>query len=234
MKKVTDMGFFIRLKKNILFDAIALLVVGFVLIFLPGTSLNILTKVIGGAVLAAGVISVVTGLASKNQNLITKNGSIGFGLIIAVIGLWILINPGFFEALIPVIAGTIMLFSGLMNLGETLSLGRNSYKNWWIALILAGLTIGAGLFLIMKPELIMKYIVQIIGAALVYNGASNLWIISRIHKVEKVNKKEIIDVESREVTGEPEGSKVVMDVEGEIHPASGERQEIIDVESKDL
>lgn len=211
------MGFFIRLKKNILFDAIALLVVGLVLIFLPGTSLNILTKVIGGAVLAAGVISVLIGLISKSQNILTKNSSIGFGLVISVIGVWILVNPGFFEAIIPVIAGVIMLFSGLMNLGETLSLGRNSYKNWWIAFILAALTIGAGLFLVMKPNLIMKYIVQIIGGALVYNGVSNLWIISRIHKVEKMNGKEIIDVESKEVPPSPE-----------------QKQEIIDVESKDL
>ncbi|WP_026499445.1 HdeD family acid-resistance protein [Butyrivibrio sp. WCD2001] len=211
------MGFFVRLKKNILVDAIALIVVGLVLIFLPGTSLNILTKVIGAVVLVAGVISVVTGLASKNQNVLTKNGSLGFGLVIAVVGVWILINPEFFEAIIPVIAGVIMLFSGIMNLGETLSLGKNSYKNWWIALILAALTIAAGAFLVFNPLTMVKYVVQIIGAALAYNGASNLWIISRIHKVDKVNRKEIVDVESVEV-----------------EPKAEAKQEIIDVESKDL
>lgn len=211
------MGFFVRLKKNILVDAIALIVVGLVLIFLPGTSLNILTKVIGAVVLAAGVISVVTGLASKNQNVLTKNGSLGFGLVIAVVGVWILINPEFFEAIIPVIAGVIMLFSGIMNLGETLSLGKNSYKNWWVALILAALTIAAGAFLVFNPITMVKYVVQIIGAALAYNGASNLWIISRIHKVDKVNRKEIVDVESVEV-----------------EPKEEAKQEIIDVESKDL
>ncbi|SDB10097.1 HdeD family acid-resistance protein [Butyrivibrio sp. INlla16] len=211
------MGFFVRLKKNILVDAIALIVVGLVLIFLPGTSLNILTKVIGAVVLAAGVISVVTGLASKNQNVLTKNGSLGFGLVIAVVGVWILINPEFFEAIIPVIAGVIMLFSGIMNLGETLSLGKNSYKNWWVALILAALTIATGAFLVFNPITMVKYVVQIIGAALAYNGASNLWIISRIHKVDKVNRKEIVDVESVEV-----------------EPKEEAKQEIIDVESKDL
>ncbi|WP_022760865.1 HdeD family acid-resistance protein [Butyrivibrio sp. AD3002] len=211
------MGFFVRLKKNILVDAIALIVVGLVLIFLPGTSLNILTKVIGAVVLAAGVISVVTGLASKNQNVLTKNGSLGFGLVIAVVGVWILINPEFFEAIIPVIAGVIMLFSGIMNLGETLSLGKNSYKNWWVALILAAFTIAAGAFLVFNPITMVKYVVQIIGAALAYNGASNLWIISRIHKVDKVNRKEIVDVESVEV-----------------EPKAEAKQEIIDVESKDL
>ncbi|WP_408070371.1 HdeD family acid-resistance protein [Butyrivibrio sp. JL13D10] len=211
------MGFFVRLKKNILVDAIALLVVGLVLIFLPGTSLNILTKVIGAVVLAAGVISVLTGIASKNQNVLTKNSSVGFGLVIAVVGVWILINPEFFEAIIPVIAGVIMLFSGLMNLGETLSLGRNSYKNWWVALILAAVTIAAGAFLVFNPITMVKYVVQIIGAALAYNGASNLWIISRIHKVDKVNNKEIIDVDSVEV-----------------EPHTEVRKQIIDVESRDL
>lgn len=193
------MSFFVRLKRNILLDAIVLLAVGLLLIFLPGTTLDILTKVIGGVVLAAGVLAVITSILSKNQSVIGKNSSIGFGLIISVVGIWILINPGFFQAIIPVIAGVIMLFSGLMNLGETLSLGRSSYGNWWIALILAALTIGAGAFLTFRPITSMQYVVQIIGAALAYNGASNLWIISRIHKVDKVNREKVVDGDAREV-----------------------------------
>ncbi|WP_196808090.1 HdeD family acid-resistance protein [Butyrivibrio sp. AE3006] len=193
------MEFFVKLKTNFLVDAIALIVLGAVLIFLPGASLTLLTKVIGGVVLAAGVLSIVGSLVSKNQNVLTKNSSIGFGIVIAVVGIWIFINPHFFEAIIPVIAGVIMLFSGLLNLGESLSLARNHYGNWWFALILAILTVGAGAFLLFNPLKSMAYIVQIIGASFLYNGVSNLWIVSRVHKVDKVNRKEIVDVESKVV-----------------------------------
>ncbi|WP_026524901.1 HdeD family acid-resistance protein [Butyrivibrio sp. MB2005] len=193
------MEFFVKLKTNFLVDAIALIVLGVVLIFLPGASLTLLTKVIGGVVLAAGVLSIIGSLVSKNQNVLTKNSSIGFGIVIAVVGIWIFINPHFFEAIIPVIAGVIMLFSGLMNLGESLSLARNHYGNWWFALILAILTVGAGAFLLFNPLKSMAYIVQIIGASFLYNGVSNLWIVSRVHKVDKVNRKEIVDVESKVV-----------------------------------
>lgn len=193
------MEFFVKLKTNFLVDAIALIVLGAVLIFLPGASLTLLTKVIGGVVTAAGVLSIIGSLVSKNQNVLTKNSSIGFGIVIAVVGIWIFINPHFFEAIIPVIAGVIMLFSGLLNLGESLSLARNHYGNWWFALILAILTVGAGAFLLFNPLKSMAYIVQIIGASFLYNGVSNLWIVSRVHKVDKVNRKEIVDVESKEV-----------------------------------
>lgn len=193
------MEFFVKLKTNFLVDAIALIVLGAVLIFLPGASLTLLTKVIGGVVTAAGVLSIIGSLVSKNQNVLTKNSSIGFGIVIAVVGIWIFINPHFFEAIIPVIAGVIMLFSGLMNLGESLSLARNHYGNWWFALILAILTVGAGAFLLFNPLKSMAYIVQIIGASFLYNGVSNLWIVSRVHKVDKVNRKEIVDVESKVV-----------------------------------
>ena len=193
------MNIFFRLKTNFLIDAIALIVVGLVLIFLPGTTLGLLTKAIGYIILVAGISSVLGGLLKKEQNIVTRNSSMGAGLIIAVVGLWILLNPAFFESIIPVIAGVIVLFSGLMNLGEALSLGTSHYRKWWVALILAVLTIILGAFLLFHPITAMSYVVQLIGAALVYNGVSNLWIVSRIHKVDKMNGKEIIDVESKEL-----------------------------------
>ena len=224
------MKFFVKLKTNFLVDALILIAVGALLIFMPGTTLNLLTKVIGGVVLAAGVISIVTSLFSKNQGLIARNSSIGFGLVIAVLGVWILLNPHFFESIIPVIAGVIMLFSGLMNLGETLSLGRSKYGNWWIALILAVLTVAGGLYLVLNPVTTMKYIVQIIGAALAYNGISNLWIVSRIHKVDKMAQKNIVDGEATVVDVEeaPAGS---FDQESQRKIVD---KEIIDVEGKEI
>ncbi len=193
------MSFFFNLKTNFLVDAILLIVVGLVLIFLPGTTLALLTKVLGGLVVFAGVAAIISGIFSKKKNVLTKNSSLVAGIIIAVVGMWILMNPAFFESIIPVIAGVIVLISGLGNLGEALSLGKSNYGNWWIALILAVLTILVGAFLLFRPLTAMAYVVQIIGGALVYNGASNLWIVSRMHKVEKTIKKEVIDVESKEV-----------------------------------
>lgn len=193
------MSFFFNLKTNFLVDAILLIVIGLVLIFLPGTTLALLTKVIGGLVLFAGVAAIISGIFSKKKNVLTKNSSLIAGIIIAVVGMWILMNPAFFESIIPVIAGVIVLISGLGNLGEAISLGKSNYGNWWIALILAVLTILVGAFLLFRPLTAMAYVVQIIGGALVYNGASNLWIVSRMHKVEKTIKKEVIDVESKEV-----------------------------------
>ncbi|MBE5843447.1 MAG: hypothetical protein E7302_04595 [Butyrivibrio sp.] len=193
------MSFFFNLKTNFLVDAILLIVVGLVLIFLPGTTLALLTKVLGGLVVFAGVAAIISGIFSKKKNVLTKNSSLVAGIIIAVVGMWILMNPTFFESIIPVIAGVIVLISGLGNLGEALSLGKSNYGNWWIALILAVLTILVGAFLLFRPLTAMAYVVQIIGGALVYNGASNLWIVSRMHKVEKTIKKEVIDVESKEV-----------------------------------
>ncbi len=193
------MEFFFKLKTNFLVDAIILIVVGLVLIFLPGTTLSLLTKAIGGLVLFAGVASVFSGLFSKKQSVLTKNSSVIAGIVIAVVGMWILLNPGFFESIIPVIAGVIVLFSGITNLGEALSLGKSNYRNWWVALILAVLTILLGAFLLFRPITALSYVVQLIGGVLVYNGASNLWIISRMHKIEKVNGKEVIDVESKEL-----------------------------------
>ena len=193
------MNFFFRLKTNFFIDAIILVVVGLILVFLPGTTLTILTKAIGVLILVAGIASVASGIIKKEQNMLARNSSLGMGLIVSVVGLWILINPHFFESIIPIIAGVIILFSGLMNLGEAISLSSSKYSNWWVALILAVLTILVGAFLLFRPVIALSYVVQLIGGALIYNGISNLWIVSRIHKVDKENGKEVIDVESKEL-----------------------------------
>ncbi|MCH4191911.1 MAG: DUF308 domain-containing protein [Butyrivibrio sp.] len=194
------MNFFKRLGINYFVDAIICIAVGLILLFLPGVTMAILCK-------ALAVLLIVAGAAMIISYLINKDTSIGYsamfavGLLIAIIGVWIFMKPEVFISLIPLIAGVIIVINGVTNFAQAISLARVSYGRWWLALVFALITIGLGIYLIFKPLSAVEIAVRIIGVILVYDGVSNVWVASRVHKFVKDVKQdaEAIDTEGKEV-----------------------------------
>ena len=59
------------------------------------------------------------------------------------------------------------------------------------------LTVGFGVLLICRPFAAVDTVVMLIGFFLIYDGLSNVWIVSRIYKNAKMMKQEMeaVDVE---------------------------------------
>ena len=70
-----------------------------------------------------------------------------------------------------------------------------------VALILGLLTVGLGILLICKPFAALDTAVRLIGAFLIYDGLSDIWIASRVYRTVKAMKQEAeaLDVESRDM-----------------------------------
>ena len=64
-------------------------------------------------------------------------------------------------------------------------LTRSKYSKWWASLIVAIATIAAGIFLIRNAFNLASLITRIAGGILVFDGVSDLWVVSRISKVSK-------------------------------------------------
>ena len=56
-------------------------------------------------------------------------------------------------------------------------------------------TVALGVVLICNPFTIVDTVVRIIGAFLVYDGLSDMWILSRVFKTKK-NRENIIDTDA--------------------------------------
>ena len=80
------------------------------------------------------------------------------------------------------IMGILVMISGLINLGETFVLTRNKYGKWWISLIVSIVTIAAGIFLVRNAFNLASLITRIAGGILVFDGISDLWVVSRLSK----------------------------------------------------
>lgn len=187
-------NYFKKMKANDLISSLVFVVIGLVLLIWPGTSTQVVCMVLGGVLLAYGVIQIVMYLFAKEKTLYHQ-GMLILGIILSVIGAWILLKPEMIIAAVPVIMGIIIVMHGVHNIVQGLQLKGMDYEKWWIAFALGIVTVALGSILIYNPFSVVNTVVRVIGAFLIYDGISRIWIVSRVSKSKKLKEK-IVDVEA--------------------------------------
>lgn len=188
------------LKVNYTASALVCVVVGLVLLIWPGTTTQIVCMILGLELLIYGAVQVFLYLASKERNMISQ-GMMLLGVVVAVIGVWILIKPEMIIMAVPVIVGILIAIHGIHNISQAITLKKNQYDGWWIACLMGILTVALGAVLIYNPFSVVNTVVRLIGIFLIYDGLSDMWIISRVFQVKKGNGR-VVDVEGNWVEEE--------------------------------
>jgi uncharacterized membrane protein HdeD (DUF308 family) len=189
-----------KIKANVVVSSLLCAALGVVLLAYPGDSM----RVVG---IAVGVVLILTGMVKVFDFLINRDGTLYlqlnliFGIVLVVVGVWIITQPEKVMSIIPIIIGIIITIHGISKLRQAIELCQDHYEKWWVALLLGILTAGLGILLIFRPFEALETVVQVIGAFLVYDGVSNLWIASRVYKTAKQAKQEAeaLDVEAKEL-----------------------------------
>ena len=178
--------------------AIGASVLGIILLIWPGTSLIIMAKCIGAAVAIGGLFAAYQFF--RDHDSAVKSLLLVMASVMIICGVVIFLHPEELVKLIPMIMGILVLLSGIINLGETFTLSRQRYNRWWLSLIIAVLTIGAGIFLITRAFSLAALITRIAGGILLFDGLSDLWVISRVSRADK--DAQAVDVKAEEVKTE--------------------------------
>ncbi len=189
-----------KLKTNVLISSLLCVLLGLVLVFWPGLSIQIVCTAVGAVLMISGVVRIVSYVTARDGSMYFQVNLI-FGIIFAVVGVWIVIKPAKVLAIIPIIVGIVIALHGLHNLQQAMDLCQSKYDKWWIALLLGILTIGCGILLICRHFAAIDTVVMLIGIFLIYDGLSNIWIVSRISRNAKILKQEAeaVEAEAREV-----------------------------------
>ena len=143
-------------------------------------------------------------------------------LVCVVVGLVLLIWPGTTTQIVCMILGLALLIYGavqvflylaskernmisqgmmLLGVSQAITLKKNQYDGWWIACLMGILTVALGAVLIYNPFSVVNTVVRLIGIFLIYDGLSDMWIISRVFQVKKGNGR-VVDVEGNWVEEE--------------------------------
>lgn len=183
-----------KIKTNVVVSSALCVILGLVLVFRPGLSMRIVCTAVGVVLILSGVMRMIDYFTARDGSLYSQSNLI-FGIVLAVVGVWIVVKPDKVMAIIPIIVGIVIAIHGLHNLQQALGLWRDKYDRWWVALILGALTVGFGVLLICRPFAAIDTVVMLIGFFLIYDGISNVWIVSRIYKNAKMMKQEMEAVE---------------------------------------
>ncbi|MCH5259692.1 MAG: DUF308 domain-containing protein [Lachnospiraceae bacterium] len=188
-----------KLKTNVVISAALCILLGIVLVVWPGLSMQIVCTAIGAVLLIGGGVRLAAYFTAKDGTVYSQMNLIT-GIILAVVGIWILLQPDKVLAIIPIIVGIVIALHGVNNLQQAIALCKEQYDKWWVALILGLLTVGFGVLLICKPFAALDTAVMLIGVFLIYDGVSDIWIVSRIYRTAKTFKREadVLDVDIKE------------------------------------
>lgn len=179
------------LKANYTISALLCVILGLVLLIWPGTTTQIVCMLLGIVLFTYGAIQIVLYLFNRERTIVSQ-GMLVLGIIFAVIGGWILLKPEMIIMAVPVIVGVLIVIHGLHNAAQAFALKNDGYDRWWVAFLLGALTVILGGILIYNPFKVVNTVVRLIGIFLIYDGLSDVWILSRILKVKR-NAEKIID-----------------------------------------
>ena len=188
------MNYIKSLKVNYSLSAVICVILGIVLLVWPGQSTQVVCMVLGIVLGGFGLIQIILYLATKEKTMVSHSMMM-LGVVLAVIGGWIVLKPETIITAVPMIVGILIVIHGFHNAVQAIDLKKMQYDNWWVALLLSLLTVALGVVLICNPFTIVDTVVRIIGAFLVYDGLSDMWILSRVFKTKK-NREKIIDTDA--------------------------------------
>ncbi|MCI9064712.1 MAG: DUF308 domain-containing protein [Lachnospiraceae bacterium] len=188
-----------KIKANMIVSSLLCVLLGLVLVLRPGLSVRIVCTAVGIVLILSGVTRIIDWFCARDGSMYAQMNLI-FGIVLVVVGVWIVVKPDKVLAIIPIIVGIVIGMHGLNNLKQAIELWRDKYDKWWVAFILGALTVGLGVLLICRPFAAIDTVVMLIGFFMIYDGLSNIWIVTRIYKNAKMFKQEMeaVEVELKE------------------------------------
>lgn len=167
-------NFFKKLKTEMVFRSVVMIIAGIVLFLFPSTTQNTIANVIAIVLVINGIIKIVgyfragraggDGLNEYSSGLITGILSIVFAVLVSKVLI----------SIIPIILGLFVLISGLIKLEQGIQLIRSKRGNSIWVMILAAITIVVGVLAIFNPFRTGNILLQVIGAGLLFGGVTDL------------------------------------------------------------
>ena len=199
---------FKKIKLNALVTAAIYAALGLVLLFWPGLSADIFCMALGLVLIACGLVDAVIFLRSRDGSLYAGFHLV-MGIILAVMGVYLMTQPQLVVQVVPRIVGLLLGIHAIGDFGDAITLRRSGSRRWITALVLGLLTLALGAVLIYDPFDAFATVVRVIGAFLLYDGLSDLWITLCVSRAvrqaakDAENTKKAVDVEFTDVKDQP-------------------------------
>lgn len=175
-----------KVKADMILSAVLCVAMGVVIFLRPAETIDVVCKVLAIGLAVLGGVE----LFSYFMNKAVHPFSGILGLIVLLIGIWIFLKPESIVSLIPIVIGVILAIHGIQDIRLALETKRNGYDKWWSMLIIAAVSLIFGVICIVNAFGMVKLALKFIGIALIYDGISDLWIVTRAVRTVKEMQEE--------------------------------------------
>ena len=184
-------------KKHILITSIAGIILGLVLVCVPGVISDALCYVLAGACMLYGIFSLVSYF---RQRIGSQSGfEFVFGVIAIVAGIFVCVNVAFIKGIISWILSIAVIIVGTFRLQQAIDLARMHDRFQWAAFVMAGIKLVLG---ILSAILMVTtdVVIVIIGFGFICCGITGIVLSYRISKgLQQMSKQQkYIYVESQD------------------------------------
>lgn len=190
------------LKRGKFLISVVFIALGVTMLIWPEDVMDIVSRACGALMAMGAAAMIVTYFIKKDRGLIDV-GLLISAVVIGALGCQLVVSPEFLIALLPTIIGVLIVASGISDIGKSFIIRRENGEGFLIALILSIVTVILGMLIVLKPSILSNFIVRLIGISAIYDGVSDIWIMSQITGVVREVQKAVAAVEGEIAGGAP-------------------------------
>lgn len=162
-----------HLKWNRILIAALYLILGVLLLLFPQTSMRTLCWLLGGVAALAGIFTILLYLLRDVRENFLRD-DLMLGILEIALGIFLLWKTDLALSLAPVLAGVVVIVSGLVKLQAGVDMARLHCGGWWIVLLLAAVSVALGIVLLANPFDAAAVLFMVLGIGLIYSAASDI------------------------------------------------------------
>ena len=162
--------FFSKIIRSSLISSVGLAILGVLLIFESEATIVSISYIIGGILVAMGVLGSMKYFYSEPKNYM----DMVYGIITVILGIVVIMNPQAIASIIPFIMGILIIISSVTKLQYAHTLNKHQNSLWKTTLILSIITLVFGLVLVFNPFKGAVFFTRLVGGILLVYGILDL------------------------------------------------------------
>ncbi len=163
-----------RMKWTSIAYSILYIAAGILLLLYPGKMGELFCDLFGIALIIYGIISIVMYFMMDIRLSLFRN-DFASGIIKILLGVMVIYHKDVFQSLIPFLLAIALIASGILKLQNGVDVARIGYPNSWQFLVLAAISIIAGILIMFNLIPSAELMLQVAGGALLYSGLTDLY-----------------------------------------------------------
>lgn len=167
------MNIFKRIKWAYVLLSAFLLVLGILLVVNPDTSMITLCRILGGCVLAFGVIKIVLYFVREVEGVAIRY-DFAVGAFCVILGAMLLWRAPTMVGFLSVVIGLLILVDSVFKLQVAIDSRRMGATTWWVTLLFTCVCLVMGGLLVFDPFSGQQVLATVMGVSLIADGLQNL------------------------------------------------------------